>query len=86
MSASQDTYRKHTRPRALDEARPAVLQRLLARIPAGMTAHAISEKTGIALEAHDLWCLREGILDKWSDNRLLSLAERMGVKFALTFH
>ena len=51
-----------------------------------MTAHALSERTGLAIEATHLYDLREGVLDRWSDNRLWLLGERLGVRPIVTFH
>ena len=73
-------------PRALDEARPHLLRRILAALPLGATAHSLSERTGLAIEATHLYELREGILDRWSDNRLWLLGERLGVRPVVTFH
>ena len=84
---SQDTYRKHAKPRSFESARGEIVRRILDVIgKTGLTANGIKRRTKIDFAREDLYRLREGDMSCLSDNRLLLLAERLGVKVLITVH
>lgn len=80
------TYRRHVRPAAIDAVRDDLARRVAHHIGRrDLKASAIRQATGLELTHTCLWRLREGDLSCMSDNRLMLLAEWLGIRLSVTF-
>lgn len=79
------TYRRHERPAALNAVRDDLARRVAGIVGRrNLSATAIRQGTGFGFTSSDLYRLREGDLSCLSDNRLMVLAEWLGLKLTLT--
>ena len=88
-SDSYTTYRGHAKAKAFDVVRNELLRHILNRLPhddrGQVSAVEVARLAGLKIDRKDLFELRNGDTEHWSDPRLYVLAERLGVRVSIGF-